>query len=198
MSLEPRQERLEARRVRRRRPERQRERVDDPAAAGVDRYVGLEHLDPGDLKVQRWGDARRGYLLSNARSTRPDSSSARVAPISGRSPCADFEAYLLGAHPASYEAIPATAPGLLAFPVQSDYFLRSRNRHLGRVSIPDASTGATSQGSEFDLPPLAEQRRIADLLWAVETHRRACRATAALSTHGRAAVDRATSASRWP
>lgn len=31
------------------------DRVDDPSSAGVERYVGLEHLDPGTLKIRRWG-----------------------------------------------------------------------------------------------------------------------------------------------
>lgn len=35
------------------------ERVDDPSSAGVDRYVGLEHLDPGSLTVNRWGTPDR-------------------------------------------------------------------------------------------------------------------------------------------
>jgi hypothetical protein len=30
-------------------------RVDNPAEAGVERYVGLEHLDPESLKIRRWG-----------------------------------------------------------------------------------------------------------------------------------------------
>lgn len=31
------------------------DRVDDPSSAGVDRYVGLEHLDPDSLRISRWG-----------------------------------------------------------------------------------------------------------------------------------------------
>src|SRR5258708_28871578 len=31
------------------------DRVDDPVTAGVDRYVGLEHLDPGRMTINRWG-----------------------------------------------------------------------------------------------------------------------------------------------
>src|SRR5438094_3169719 len=31
------------------------ERVDDPSTAGVDRYVGLDHLDSGSLRIARWG-----------------------------------------------------------------------------------------------------------------------------------------------
>src|SRR5437016_5027708 len=30
-------------------------RVDNPSEAGVERYVGLEHLDPDSLKIRRWG-----------------------------------------------------------------------------------------------------------------------------------------------
>src|SRR4051812_4970553 len=32
------------------------DRVDDPAASGVERYVGLEHLDADSLDIRRWGD----------------------------------------------------------------------------------------------------------------------------------------------
>src|SRR5512137_754582 len=31
------------------------DRVDIPAESGVERYVGLEHLDPESLKIRRWG-----------------------------------------------------------------------------------------------------------------------------------------------
>jgi hypothetical protein len=31
------------------------DRVDSPSQAGVDRYVGLEHLDPESLAIRRWG-----------------------------------------------------------------------------------------------------------------------------------------------
>src|SRR5688572_24653900 len=31
------------------------DRVDNPSEAGVARYVGLEHLDPDSLRIQRWG-----------------------------------------------------------------------------------------------------------------------------------------------
>ena len=31
------------------------ERIDNPAMAGVERYVGLEHLDSDSLTIRRWG-----------------------------------------------------------------------------------------------------------------------------------------------
>ena len=32
------------------------DRVDNPAESGVERYVGLEHLDADSLRIRRWGD----------------------------------------------------------------------------------------------------------------------------------------------
>src|SRR3954469_6556392 len=32
------------------------DRVDNPAESGVDRYVGLEHLDIDSLSIRRWGE----------------------------------------------------------------------------------------------------------------------------------------------
>ena len=42
-----------------------RERTSDPLADGFDRYVGLEHLDPGDLKIRRWGNVADGTTFTN-------------------------------------------------------------------------------------------------------------------------------------
>ncbi len=32
-------------------------RCADPLAEGIERYVGLEHLEPGDLRIRSWGNA---------------------------------------------------------------------------------------------------------------------------------------------
>ena len=42
-----------------------KERSTDPASDGFDRYVGLDHLDPGDLKVRRWGDTADGTTFTS-------------------------------------------------------------------------------------------------------------------------------------
>jgi len=41
------------------------ERSSDPEADGFERYIGLEHLDPGELKVRRWGDLADGVTFTN-------------------------------------------------------------------------------------------------------------------------------------
>lgn len=40
-------------------------RSKDPLADGLERYVGLEHLEPGDLRIRRWGDMADGVTFTN-------------------------------------------------------------------------------------------------------------------------------------
>jgi type I restriction enzyme S subunit len=42
-----------------------KERTSDPDADGFHRYVGLEHIDPGDLRIRRWGDVADGTTFTN-------------------------------------------------------------------------------------------------------------------------------------
>ena len=42
-----------------------KERSSDPAADGFEQYVGLEHLDPGELKIRRWGDIADGTTFTS-------------------------------------------------------------------------------------------------------------------------------------
>src|SRR5688572_6587780 len=36
-----------------------------PKAEGFERYVGLEHLVPGELKIRRWGETADGTTFTN-------------------------------------------------------------------------------------------------------------------------------------
>ncbi len=38
--------------------------VPDPEAAGVERFVGLDHLDPGSLRLRRWGSVAEGTTFT--------------------------------------------------------------------------------------------------------------------------------------
>ena len=42
-----------------------KERSKAPEADGFERYVGLEHLEPGDLKIRSWGDIADGTTFTN-------------------------------------------------------------------------------------------------------------------------------------
>ena len=40
-------------------------RSKDPRADGIERYVGLEHLEPGDLRIRRWGSVADGVTFTS-------------------------------------------------------------------------------------------------------------------------------------
>ena len=40
-------------------------RSQDPLADGFERYVGLEHLQPDDLRIRRWGNVADGVTFTN-------------------------------------------------------------------------------------------------------------------------------------
>src|SRR5690606_15253890 len=42
-----------------------RETCKDPASEGIERVIGLEHLEPGDLRVRSWADVSDGTTFTN-------------------------------------------------------------------------------------------------------------------------------------
>ena len=40
-------------------------RSQNPLADGFDRYVGLEHLESGDLHIRRWGNVADGVTFTS-------------------------------------------------------------------------------------------------------------------------------------
>ncbi|HEX7895535.1 MAG TPA: hypothetical protein VF447_15155, partial [Terriglobales bacterium] len=40
-------------------------RSQDPLADGFERYVGLEHLEPGDLRIRSWGNVADGVTFTS-------------------------------------------------------------------------------------------------------------------------------------
>jgi len=42
-----------------------KETCKDPESEGINRVIGLEHLEPGDLRVRSWADVADGTTFSN-------------------------------------------------------------------------------------------------------------------------------------
>ncbi len=40
-------------------------RTADPASAGIDRFVGLEHIEPENLHIRRWGFVADGTTFTS-------------------------------------------------------------------------------------------------------------------------------------
>ncbi len=140
----------------------------DPLAAGLERYVGLEHLEPENLHIKRWGllaeDAvsftkrfRRGQVLFGKR--RAYQRKVAVAEFDGI--CSSD---ILTFEPKSGDLL----PDLLPFVVQSDGFF---DHALGTSSgsLSPRTRWSQLKGYESPLPPLGKQRPIAELLRAADS-----------------------------
>ena len=147
------------------------ERCTDPVSAGIDRYVGLEHLEPGDLCIRAWGNVADGVTFTN-----------RFRP--GQVLFGKRRAYQRKVAVAQFDGIcssdiyvfePADdrlMPELLPFICQTDGFFD----HALKTSAGSLSprTNWSSLGDyEFDLPPIDEQRRTIECLNAIRSTKQA-------------------------
>jgi len=145
------------------------DRVDDPSEAGVDRYVGLEHLDPSVMTVQRW-DSPDKVAAQKLRFLAGDVIFGRRRAYQKKVAKAEFEG-ICSAHALVLRARPEYVDtDFLPVFLSSDYFLE-RAIEISVGSLSPTINWRDLKVQEFDLPPLHEQKRIADLLWAVERHR---------------------------
>lgn len=145
------------------------DRVNDPSAAGVDRYVGLEHLDPGVLTVERW-DSPEKVEAQKLRFQPGDVIFGRRRAYQKKVARANFEG-ICSAHALVLRAKPEVIePDFLPVFLASDYFL-DRAVAISVGSLSPTVNWRDLKVEEFDLPPLEEQKRIAALLWAIEEHR---------------------------
>lgn len=147
------------------------DRVDNPSEAGVDRYVGLEHLDPGVMTVQRW-DSPDKVEAQKLRFQPGDVIFGRRRAYQKKVAKAEFEG-ICSAHALVLRGRPDFIdPEFLLVFLSSDYFLE-RAIEISVGSLSPTVNWRDLKVQEFVLPPLDEQKRIADLLWSLERHRRA-------------------------
>lgn len=143
------------------------ERVDDPSQSGVDRYVGLEHLDPGVMTVQRW-DTPDKVEAQKLRFQPGDVIFGRRRAYQKKVALAEFEG-ICSAHALVLRARPDhIEPAFLPVFLSSDYFL-DRAISISVGSLSPTVNWRDLKTQEFDLPPFDEQKRIADLIWAIES-----------------------------
>ena len=146
----------------------------DPVDGCVDRYVAGGHVDTESVIIYRFGDVADGQVGSTFRylfrpgqvlfvSARPYLRKVGVPDFAGV--VAD-KTYVLDAAPGN-----GLLQDVLPFLLTSDHFVEYANQEATGSMNPRLLWGAM-QRYEFHLPPLDDQKRIADLLWAVEKHRR--------------------------
>ncbi len=138
------------------------DRIDNPVDAGVERYVGLEHLDSDSLVIRRWGspaDVTATKLLFR----KGDIIFGRRRVYQRKLAVADFDG-ICSAHALVLRAKSgAVLPRFLPFFMQSDVFME-RAKAISVGSLSPTINWRTLASEEFALPPLDEQHRIAATL----------------------------------
>jgi type I restriction enzyme S subunit len=149
------------------------DRVDHPSQAGVDRYVGLEHLDPDNLTIRRWGTPDQ--VESTKLRFRPgDIIFGKRRAYQRKLAVADFDG-ICSAHAMVLRAKPgAVVPEFLPFFMQSDTFME-RAQAISVGSLSPTINWKTLAAEEFDLPSIQEQEKLSMLLSALEALRRRSR-----------------------
>ena len=134
-------------------------------------YIGLEHLDSGNLHVTRWGSKvpligeklvmKKGDILFGRRNTYLRRAS--IAPHDGL-----FSAHGMIFRPKTNVVDKEYFPFFIA----SDYFIDEAIKiSVGSLS-PTVNWG-TLKNLEFELPSLEKQRKLAKILWAAEETKQA-------------------------
>jgi hypothetical protein len=138
------------------------ERVDDPSTAGVDRYVGLEHLDPDSTVIRRWGSPE-DVGSTKLRFYPGDVVYGRRRAYQRKLGVADFDG-ICSAHALVLRARPEVCiPEFLPYFLQSDSF-HSRALDISVGSLSPTINWRTLAVQEFALPPIDDQRTIAEAL----------------------------------
>ncbi len=136
------------------------ERSANPEAAGLERYIGLEHIDPGDLCIRRWGNVGDGTTFANV--FRPGQvlfgkrrAYQRKVAVPDFSGVCSGDIYVFESKDCR-----RLLPQLLPFLCQTDAFF---DHAIGTSagSLSPRTNWKSLASYEFALPPLDEQYRIA-------------------------------------
>jgi type I restriction enzyme S subunit len=149
-----------------------KDRVTDVMSCGLTEYIRGEHFQPGHLQLidrSTLGDGKHGSAF-NTRFRKGDVLYVSRNPQLRKAAIADFDGicanttYVLRSNPK------ALLQDLLPFIMQTESFVEHSIEHK-RGSTNFYVNFSDISSYEFHLPPLEEQRRMAEVLSAIETFR---------------------------
>ena len=143
-----------------------KEVIDKPSKSGLDRFVGGDHLDSGDLHIKRWGSTndvnaqkllfKKGHILFGKRN-------AYLRKVAH----ADFDgvcsAHMMVLKPKTENIEESFFPHFM----QTDQFW-DRALMISEGSMSPTIKWKILAEQEFLIPPKEQQRHIATTLWAAE------------------------------
>jgi type I restriction enzyme S subunit len=155
------------------------ERIEDPSSSGLERYVGLEHLDPEAIDIKRWG-APADVTSTKFRFYPGDVIYGRRRAYQRKAGLADFDG-LASAHALVLRAVVGVCdPAYLAYMLVSESFTRVAVE-ISVGSLSPTINWRDLRVQEFDLPSLDEQRRAVEVMRAVDREIEAASSVLSLS-----------------
>lgn len=138
----------------------------NPAEDGLERFIGLEHLEPGSLHLRSWGNVADGTTFT--RRCRPGQVLfGKRRAYQRKVAVAEFDAVVSGDIYVLAPKDNRLIQGLLPFLCLSErFFQHAVGTSAG--SLSPRTNWSSLASFEFDLPPLELQRRIAEILWAAD------------------------------
>ncbi len=137
----------------------------DPLAKGIERYVGLEHIDPESLHIKRWGLIEEGTSFTR-KFVKGQVLFGKRRAYQRKVAVAEFDGICSG-DILVFETKDDLLPELLPFVVQSEpFYEHALSTSAG--SLSPRTKWKELAAYEFALPPKDEQRRIAEILWAAD------------------------------
>lgn len=128
-------------------------------------YVGLEHLDSGNPRLERWETASI-VVSAKARFQAGDVLYGKLRPYLDKAALAEFDG-VCSTDILVLKPMASLDSTFLSFLVHTRRFIEEAVRSTGGVNLPRTSWNALSV-AVFPLPPLAEQRAIARILRAAQ------------------------------
>lgn len=138
----------------------------NPEAEGITRYIGLEHLEPGSLHIKTWGELVDGVTFTK-RCRKGQVLFGKRRAYQRKVAVAEFEALVSGDIYVFQAKEELLDPKLLPFICMSERFFQFAVETSAGSLSPRTNWSHLAE-FEFALPPLDQQRRIAELLWAVD------------------------------
>lgn len=140
----------------------------DPLSEGFERYVGLEHIEPGNIHIKSWGNIAEGTTFTRVFRKGQVLFGKRRA-YQKKAVLAEFDGVCSGDILVCEAIKGAVLPELLPFIVQSDRFFEYAIKTSAGSLSPRTKFKDLAKFT-FKLPAkLDDQKRIADLLWSVDS-----------------------------
>jgi len=137
----------------------------NPTHVAAGRYVGLEHIEPGSTRIQKWGHPSEVRSLKTA--FRPgDVLYGKLRPYLDKAALAEWEG-ICSTDILVLRAQNGLEPDFLAYLAHTRTFFEYAIATMTGVNHPRASWKALQQ-LQVPLPPLPEQRAIAETLRTVD------------------------------